>query len=148
MEWETKQARKPLSHTVLNPIETEGQELIWNFLGDSISYLLWCSSYMHLVYQRFAENMCLEDGKKTIEVLIIAADHKLVHFNSLWCHLFYALSGCKGMHSFHISPAKNLTISAFPAIKSTKSQPSPSITTKTVAYIFALIIHSVTLHQL
>ncbi len=35
----------------------------------------------------------------------------------------------------------------FPPIKSTKNQPSPFITTKTVAYIFALIIDSVTLYH-
>ncbi len=52
------------------------------------------------------------DGKKSIAVLIIAADHNLVHFNSLWCHLLHVLSDAKGMNCFQISPSKNLTISA------------------------------------
>ncbi len=93
--------------------------------------------------------MCLVDGKKFVVVQIISADHKLVHFNALWCHLFHVLSTTKGMIFFQISPSKYLTIlalvdRAFPPIKSTKNQLSPFITTKTVAYIFALIIDSVT----
>jgi hypothetical protein len=85
-------------------------------------------------------------------VPIIAPDQELVHFNSLWCHLFHVLSSTKGMNFFHIRPSKNLTISAFvdrvfPPIKSTKNMQSPFITAKTVAYIFVLIIDSLTLHH-
>ena len=35
----------------------------------------------------------------------------------------------------------------FPAIPSTKNQPIPFITTKTVTYIFSLVIDSVTVHH-
>jgi hypothetical protein len=100
--------------------------------------------------------MCHVDGKTSIAV-VIAADHELVHFkfNSLWCHLFYTHSQAKGMFFLQIGPSKHLTISAladrvFPAIKwfkLTKDQPSPFITAKTVAYVFALIIDSVILHH-
>jgi hypothetical protein len=49
------------------------------------------------------------------------------------------------MTFFQICPSKNMTISSlpdrvFPAIPSTKNRPTPFITTKTVAYIFSLII--------
>jgi hypothetical protein len=96
--------------------------------------------------------MCLVDGSKPIAVPIICDDQELVHFNSLWCHLFHVLSSAKGMTFFQISPSKNMTISGlfdrvFPAINSTQNQPSPFITTKTVAYVFCLIIDSVTLHH-
>ena len=95
--------------------------------------------------------MCLVDGKQSIVVPIIAEDQELVHFNSLWCHLFNVMSAAKGMTFFQICPSKDLTIASladrfFPAIKSTKIQPCPFITTKTVAYIFSLVIDSVTLH--
>jgi hypothetical protein len=96
--------------------------------------------------------MCLVDGKQSIAVPIIAEDQELVHFNSLWCHLFHVLSSAKGMTFFQICPSKDQTIArlvdrVFPAIKSTKNRPSPFITTKTVAYIFSLIIDSVTVHH-
>ena len=96
--------------------------------------------------------MCLVDGTKSIAVPIIPADQDLVHFNSLWCHLFHVLSSAKGMNFFQICPSKNMTISClldrvFPAINSTKNRPSQFITTKTVAYIFSLIIDSVSLHH-
>ena len=75
-----------------------------------------------------------------------------MHFNRLWCHLFNVLSTAKGITFFQICPSKDLTIArlvdqVFPAIKSTKNQPCPFITTKTVAYIFSLVIDSVTLHH-
>ena len=80
-----------------------------------------------------------------------------MHFNTLWCYLFYKLTGeekeDKGINAFKIFPSKGLTITAlldrgFPAIAATDNKPLPFVTTKTVAYIFALIIDSVTIfHQ-
>jgi hypothetical protein len=100
----------------------------------------------------FAENMCLVDGSRSIEVPIIHSEQVLVHFNSLWCHLFHVLSLTKGMSFFQICPSKNMHISSlldrvFPAIPSTKNEKTPFISTKTVAYIFGLVIDSVTLHH-
>ena len=101
---------------------------------------------------RFAEHMCLVDGSRSIEVPIIHSEQVLVHFNSLWCHLFHVLSLTKGMSFFQICPSKNMHISSlldrvFPAIPSTKNEKTPFISTKTVAYIFGLVIDSVTLHH-
>ena len=97
------------------------------------------------------------DGRLTIVPPIIPEDQEFVHFNDLWCYLFYKLSGeekdDKGIAAFIILPAKQLTVAAlldrvFPAIPTTDNKPMPFITTKTVAYIFALIIDSVTIfHQ-
>ncbi len=80
-----------------------------------------------------------------------------MHFNDLWCYLFYKLTGeekdDKGITAFTIVPEKNLTIAAFldrvfPAIPASDNKLMPYITTKTVAYIFALVIDSVTIfHQ-
>ena len=97
------------------------------------------------------------DGRLTIVPPIIPEDQEFVHFNDLWCYLFYKLSGeekdDKGIAAFTILPAKQLTVAAlldrvFPAIPTTDNKPMPYITTKTVAYIFALILDSVTIfHQ-
>ncbi len=67
--------------------------------------------------------MCFVDGKQSIAVPIIAEDQELVHFNSLWCHLFNIMSDAKGTTFFQICPFKDLTITSlvdrvFPAIKS------------------------------
>lgn len=96
--------------------------------------------------------MCLLDGSRDVAVPIIAADQKLDHFNPLWCHLYNAISSAKGLNFLQILPAKQLSISTlfdrvFPPIASTKNQPTPFITPKTVAYIFGLIIDSVTVHH-
>jgi hypothetical protein len=58
-----------------------------------------CFLIHHCVFV-FAQNMCLVDGKKSIAVQVIADDQELVHFNCLWCHLFYVLSSAKGMTFF------------------------------------------------
>ncbi len=52
--------------------------------------------------------------------------------------------------AFTIVPAKNLTVAAlldrvFPAIPATDNKPMPYVTTKTVPYIFAFVIDSVTI---
>jgi hypothetical protein len=75
----------------------------------------------------------------------------------MWCYLFYKLTGeekdNKGIAALLIVLSKNLTITAlldrvFPAIASTNNQPMQYVTTKTVAYIFALVIDCVTVfHQ-
>ncbi len=94
------------------------------------------------------------DGRHNIVPPIISEEQEFVHFNNLWCYLFYKLTGeekdDKGIAAFMIFPAKHLTIAAlldriFPAIPTTDNKPMPYITTKTVAYIFALIIDSVTI---
>ncbi len=97
------------------------------------------------------------DGRRNIVPPIIPEEQEFLHFNDLWCYLFYKLTGeekdDKGIAAFTIFPAKNLTIAAlldivFPAILATDNKPMPYITTKTVAYIFALIIDPVTIfHQ-
>ena len=96
--------------------------------------------------------MCLLDGSRDVAVLIIVADQRFDHFNALRCHLFHTISSAKGLNFFQILPAKQLPISTlfdrlFPPIASTKNQPTPFITPKTVAYIFSLIIDSVTIHH-
>jgi hypothetical protein len=94
------------------------------------------------------------DGRHNIVPPIIPEEQEFVHFNDVWCYLFYKLTGeekdNKGIAAFTILPAKNLTIAAlldrvFPAIPATDNKPMPYITTKTVAHIFALIIDSVTI---
>ncbi len=104
-----------------------------------------------------AESLCLVDGKHNIVPPIIPDEQEFVHFNTLWFYLFYWLSGeekdNKGIVAFSIVPSKNLTVSAlldrkFPPIAETDHEPLQFIITKTIAYIFALVIDSVTIfHQ-
>ena len=101
-----------------------------------------------------AESLCLVDGQHNIDLPIIPENQEFVHFNILWCYLFYKLTGeekeDKGIDAFKIVPSKSLTISAllervFPAIAATDNKPLQFVNTKTVAYTFALTIDSVTL---
>jgi hypothetical protein len=90
---------------------------------------------------------------------VVPAEQGFFHFNNLWCYLFYKLTGeekdDKGIAAFSIVLSKNLTVTitalldrVFPAIASTNNQPMQYVTTKTVAYIFALVIDCVTVfHQ-
>jgi hypothetical protein len=88
---------------------------------------------------------------------VVPAEQGFLHFNNLWCYLFYKLTGeekdNKGIAAFSVVLSKNLTITAlldraFPAIAATNNQPMPYVTTKTVAYIFTLVIDCVTVfHQ-
>ncbi len=104
-----------------------------------------------------AESICLVDGKQNIIQPVVPAEQGFLHFNNLWCYLFYKLTGKekhnKGMATFSTILSKNLTITAlldrvFPAIASKNNQPMPFVTIKTVAYIFTLVINCVTvLHQ-
>ncbi len=100
--------------------------------------------------------MCLVDGHHDIVPPIIPETQEFVHFNTLWCYLFHKLTGeekeDKGIDAFKIIPSKGLTISAlldrvFPAIAATDNKPLQFVNTKTVAYIFALTIYSVTIFQ-
>ena len=98
--------------------------------------------------------MFLVDGQHSIVPPIVPEAQEFVHFNTLWCYLFYKLTGeekeDKGIDAFKIVPSKGLTISAlldrvFPAIEATDNKPLQFVNTKTVAYIFALTIDSVTI---
>ena len=59
--------------------------------------------------------MCLVDGQHNIVPPIIPENQEFVHFNTLWCYLFYKLTGeekeDKGIDAFKIVPSKSLTIS-------------------------------------
>jgi hypothetical protein len=97
-----------------------------------------------------AESICLVEGKQIIIQPVVPAEQGFLHFNNMWCYLFYKLTGeekdDKGIATFSIFLSKNLTITAlldrvFPAIASTNNQPMLYVTTKTVAYIFALVSH-------
>ncbi len=75
-----------------------------------------------------------------------------VHFNVLFAHLFAALSRSQSMAMFQINPCKHITVhdivnSTFPAIKSTDNKPTPAVTPKTVGYIYALVIDTLTFHS-
>jgi hypothetical protein len=92
------------------------------------------------------------DETLLIDPPFIPATIELVHFNVLFAHLFSVLSGSQSMSAFDISQCKHLTVSAlldstFPAIESTGNQPAPMITSKTVGYIHALVIDTVTLNN-
>ncbi len=98
--------------------------------------------------------MCLVDSQQDIVPQIIPETQEFVHFNTLWCYLFYKLTGeekdDKGIYAFKIVQSKGLTISAlldrvFPAIAANDNKPLQFVNTRTVAYIFALTIDSVTI---
>ncbi len=76
------------------------------------------------------EGICLVDGKQNIIQPVVTAEQGFLHFNNLWCFLFYKLTGDenndKGIAAFSIVLSKNLTITAlldrvFPAIASTNN---------------------------
>ncbi len=77
-----------------------------------------------------------------------------MHFYCLWCHLFHVLSLTKSMNVFQICPSKNVhwhqqpfgsSIPCHPLNQEPANSVHHRITTKTVAYIFSLVIGSVTL---
>ncbi len=89
-----------------------------------------------------AECICLVDGKQNIIQLMVPAEQVFLHFNNLWCYLFYKLTGeekdNKGIVAFLIVLSKNLTMTAlldkvFPSIAATNNQPMQYVTTKIVA---------------
>ena len=91
----------------------------------------------------------------SISVLNIPDDADLLRFNDLFAHLFRLprpLGGSQGMSSFDVNPSKGVTINSildakFPAIPSTKDKSAPLLTIRTVAYIHALVIDTVSLHH-
>ncbi len=100
----------------------------------------------------FAEHICLLKGDEPVSLQIIPETCKLVHFNILFTHLFNALSKSQAMLLYEINQVKTLTIEAlvncsFPAIKATDNAALPFVGQRTVAYIHALIVDTVTVLQ-
>jgi pyruvate/2-oxoglutarate dehydrogenase complex dihydrolipoamide acyltransferase (E2) component len=98
-----------------------------------------------------AENLCVINGKMEVSPPIISQAQQLVHHNLLLAHLFVALTRAPAMQCCEINPAKHRTITAlldatFPPIASTDDVPTPYVTPRTIAYIHALIVDSITLH--
>ncbi len=76
----------------------------------------------------------------------------LVHFNVMFAHLFNVLSKSQAMSLYEINPVKTLMIEAlvngsFPAIKATNDVALPFVGPRTVAYVHALIVDTVTVLQ-
>jgi hypothetical protein len=99
-----------------------------------------------------AESICLVDGKQNIIQPMVPAEQGFSHFNNLLCYVLYKEKDDKGIAAFSIVLSKNLSITAlldrdFPAIAATNNQPMQYVTTKTVAYIFALVIECVTVFR-
>ena len=73
------------------------------------------------------------------------------NFNALFAHLFSTLSESHSMSLLHVSPGKGsvpkIVNDTFPAIKATNDQPTPMVTSKTVGYIHALVIDTITFHS-
>jgi hypothetical protein len=92
-------------------------------------------------------------GTTAIDIPVIPDTLQLKAFNELFAHLFRTLSSKQAMPAWKVSPSSGTTIAAlldrtFPAIPSIDDidfkLPTPLITPKTVGYIHALIIDSVT----
>ncbi len=80
----------------------------------------------------------------------IPETHKLVHFNVMFAHLFNVLSKSQGMSLYEIKLVKTPTIEALVNRSFSSHQGNvalPYIGPRTVAYIHALIVDSVTLLQ-
>ena len=70
----------------------------------------------------------------------------------LLAHLFVAITNSQAMQRFHINPSKNRTIAAlmdasFLPIKATDNIKTPYVTPRTIAYVHALIVDSISLHH-
>ena len=96
--------------------------------------------------------MLLFPENKKVEVFETPADLTYNNFNALFAHLFSTLSESHSMSLFHVSPGKGSTVpkivnDTFPAIRATNDQPTPVITSKTVGYIHALVIDTLTFHS-
>ena len=96
--------------------------------------------------------MLLFPENKKIKILQTPADVVYNDFNALFTHLFSALSKSHSMSLFHISPGKGSTVpkivnTTFPAIRATNNKPTPMVTSKTVGYIHALVIDTLTFHS-
>jgi hypothetical protein len=77
-----------------------------------------------------------------------ASTSPLKMFNVLFAHLFSFLADSQAMQMYQIDPSKRITISLldgnFPVIKSTQEQPTPFVFFRTIGYIHAIVIDTVT----
>jgi hypothetical protein len=110
--------------------------------------------YIHVLIEIYflAEHICLLKGDEPISLPVVPDTHTLVHFNVMFAHLFNVLSKSQAMSLYEINPVKTLTIEAlvngfFPAIKATDNEALPFVGPRTVAYVHALIIDTVTVLQ-
>ena len=99
-----------------------------------------------------AGELLLFPENKKVEVFETPADLVYNKFNALFAHLFSKLANSHSMSLFHVSPGKGSTVpkivnDTFPAIRATNDQPTPMITSKTVGYIHALVIDTLTFHS-
>ncbi len=84
------------------------------------------------------------------EIPNVPADATLLRFNILFSFVFGAVSGGKGMTQLKTDPSKNqmitnLLLETFPAIQCCNNKELPFISPKTIAYIHALIIDSISI---
>ncbi len=95
-----------------------------------------------------SEHVCLVNGNETISVTIIPDTQDRVHFNVLFVRLYNMLSKSQAMSLYEVNPAKLLASAllegTFPAIKATDNLPTLFVSPRTVAYIYTLIVDSVT----
>ena len=108
--------------------------------------VLWCADALF-----FSEYLCIFN-RMPVSIPIIPDDPDLLRFNDFFAHLFRALGAAQGMSAFNVNPSKGVTINSildakFPAIPSTKNKPTPLLSIRTVAYIHALVIDTVSLHH-
>ena len=99
-----------------------------------------------------AGELLLFPENKKVEVFETPADLVYNKFNALFAHLFSKLANSHSMSLFHVSPGKGSTVpkivnDTFPAIRATNDQPTPMVTSKTVGYIHALVIDTLTFHS-
>ncbi len=115
--------------------------------------LVYAGIYLYiLIIICLAEHICLIKGNEPISLPIVPETQTLVHFNVMFAHLFNVLSKSQAMSLYEISPMKTLTIEAlvngsFPAIKATDNVALPFVGPRTVAYVHALIVETVTVLQ-
>ena len=92
------------------------------------------------------------DEKTPIEPPEIREESEIVRFNVLLAHLFAVLSTSQSMSLLQVNPCKHNTVQdivtcIFPAIKSTDNKPTPAITSKTIGYIHALVMDTLTFNS-
>jgi hypothetical protein len=87
-------------------------------------------------------NVCLLDGKLLVSPPNIEAAQELVHHSLLLAHLFVdALTDAPAMQRYTINSA--LLDATFPAIEFTGNVATPYIITKTIAYVHAIMVDSI-----
>ncbi len=92
--------------------------------------------------------MLLIDGSRSINVPLLDKTQPLKMFNVLFAHPFSFLADSQAMQMYQIGPSKRLTVKAlldgnFPAIKSTQDQLIPFVSFRTIRYIHAIVIDTV-----